>query len=438
MSYGYLTPSGGFTLEFWFQRAAAPATGTAEAMINQQSQNKAVYTSSSPYVNGRQLLIYNHAVTGPGALAYEMYYSSGNLAHSWVDSTSTPGYANDNEWHHVALRLGTDKRTVHLWLDGVIKNQTTLLSVLDWVPGVMSVGGAYAPHLGNFGYFLYNGGLAYVSMWDSALKDVQITDHYAAGSGGSVFYGDDEVARLKRIYSLCGVPTDAQRFDPPVSNLQGLKVAGQNGLQAVKETAHDSGGLVFADGQSVLIYQNRRHRYNRALIARLTENDASAPDIGMEFATDDTKIFNDVRASRPDGGSARLRNIASVNEYGQRVYELKLGITSDDEMRNFGTWIAERYGEDRVRVSGVSLSAESSDLIQYVAETVNIGDRIAFDDLPNNVPDTYMEFIVEGISVSADFKNQTWSVGLELAPADLFDVFQVGVSTLGDGSRIAF
>jgi hypothetical protein len=120
------------------------------------------------------------------------------------------------------------------------------------------------------------------------------------------------------------------------------------------------------------------------------------------------------------------------------VFELKIAVTSDDEMRNAGTWLAERYGEDRVRISGVTLSAESSDEIEELVATVQIGDCVAFDDLPDNAPFTYAEFIVEGISVEANFKDQTWSLGLELSPAELWNVLQVGVSTLGDGSRIAY
>jgi hypothetical protein len=215
-------------------------------------------------------------------------------------------------------------------------------------------------------------------------------------------------------------------------------VAGQNGLVKATETAKDSSGLVFADGQAVMVYHNKRHRYNSPIQVTLTEDTSAAPDVGMECATDDTKVYNDIRASRSYGGSARLRNKASMYEYGQKIYELELSITSDDEMRNAGTWVAERYGEDRLRVSGVTLSAESSDVIEALVATIKIGDRIAFDDLPENVPRNYMEFIVEGISVSADFKAQTWSLGLELSPAELWNVLQVGVSTLGDGSRIAF
>lgn len=436
MSYGYVTPANGFTVDFWFYRAAVPTW--PEVAISQQTQNPAVAWSTSPGINGRQFVVFFSSTNGPGALCLEIRDTAGTVVGSWIDPAATPGYANDSEWHHVALRLGTDKRTVHFWLDGVVKYQTTLLSVLDWVPGVISVGGTYAPHLGNFGTYLYNGGLAFVSAWDTALTDKQILAHHTAGIGGAVYYGDDEVTRLNRLFDYCGVPKNARRLDPATTNLQGLQIAGENGLGKIRDTAKDASGIVFADGQSVMVYQNRRHRYNRPIRMTLTEDDTAAPDIGMEFSTDDTKVFNDVRASRPDGGSARLRNRASEDEYGPKLYELKLGITSDVEMRNAGTWIVERYGEDRVRVSGVSLSAESSDLIQLLAETVNIGDRIAFDDLPNNVPETYCEFIVEGVSVDANFKDQTWWVGLELSPADLWNVFQVGVSTLGDGSRIAY
>lgn len=432
MSYGYLTPAGGFTIELWFNHGSAlPAW--SEALINQQTQNKGIATTTTAAVNGRQLLVYQLAT---GEIRIDWRKEDGTQLLAWTDASTA--YGNDNAWHFLAVRLATDMKTFTVWIDGEKKTTTALSTVLDWKPGTMSIGGAYAAQLGNFGEYLYTGSIAYVAMWDTALLDARIADHYTAGSGGTVFYGDDEVKRLTRLYDYAGVPTNARRFDPAVTILQGTQIAGQNALQSVQDTTKaTAGGLVFADGQSVMVYQNRRHRYNRPVVMSLTEASGSAPDVGMEFTTDDTKVYNDVRASRPYGGSARLRNKASEFEYGPRTYELKLAITSDEEMRNAGTWIAERYGEDRVRVSGVTLSAESSDLIQYLAETISIGDRLAFDDLPDNAPQTYMEFVVEGISVSANFKAETWSLGLELSPAELWDVFQVGVSTLGDGSRIA-
>lgn len=430
MSYGYVTPDGGFTLEIWFKR-----TGTASAsaaLFSQQTQNKQVSGNTNPAVNGRHLLWY--------------LITTGEIWIDWrkEDTTQislfqgTNQYGNDGEWHFAALRMATDKKTWTLFVDGNTEASATLSTAIDWKPGVMTIGAAYAPDLGNFGDYLYSGSFAYAAVWDSALTDSTILNHYTAGNGGTVFYGDDEVARLDRIFDYCGVPVNARSYDDPVTTLQGIQVAGQNGLSKALETASDATGLVFADGQSIMTYQNRRHRYDRPLIATMTERSSSAPDVGMEFTTDDTKVINDVRASRPYGGSARIRNLSSMYEYGQRVYPLELSVTSDDEMRNAGTWLAERYGEDLVRVSGVTMSAESSEAIEELVATISIGDRIAFDDLPDNAPLAYMEFFVEGISVAANFRDQTWSLGLELSPAELYDVMQVGVSTLGDGSHVAF
>lgn len=432
MAYGYLTPLGGFVIEFWFNRTAIPTY--PEAIVSQQSQNPAVAWSADSSINGRQFIIYFDITTG--ALTLEIRNTAGTIVGSFADSSGS--YSTDGEWHFVALRLEGDKKTYQLWIDSEIVYSAALSVALDWVPGVLAVGGTYAPHLSNFGKNLFNGGIAYFAAYNVVRSKARVVEHYTAGSGGSVFYGDDEVTRLQRLYTFAGVPINSQQFEEPVSNLQGLQVAGQNALEKTLATASDATGLVFADGQSVMVYQNRRHRYNRPILLTLTEETSSAPNIGMTFTTDDTKVYNDVRASRPNGGSARLRNRSSEFEYGPHVYDLTLAITSDEEMRNAGSWLAERYGEDKVRIEGVTLAAESSDLIEELVQLVSIGDRIAFDDLPDNAPHTYGEYVVEGISVNADFKAETWSIGLTLSPAELWDVMEVGVSTLGDGSRIAF
>jgi hypothetical protein len=431
MAYGYVTPAGGFTLEIWFKRTGT-ATGS-QALFSQQTQNKSSATNATPAVNGRQLLVY---LITTGEVWVDWRKEDGTQL---VLYQGTNTYGADGEWHHLALKISaSDLRTWKLFVDGAVETSGTLSAAIDWKPGTLTIGAAYAPYLGNFGDYLYSGSLGYAAVWDTEQFDARIIEHYTAGNGGTVYYGDDEVKRLGRIFDFCKVPTNARRFDDPITTLQGIQIAGENGLAKALETATDATGLVFADGQAIMTYHNRRHRYNRAILKTLSEENVSAPDIGMEFATDDTKVYNDVRASRPYGGSARIRNKSSEYEYGRRVYELKLAVTSDDEMRNAGTWLANRYGEDRVRISGVTLSAESSDEIEELVGTIQIGDCIAFDDLPDNAPFTYAEFIVEGISVQASFKDQTWSLGLELSPAELWNVLQVGVSTLGDGSRIAY
>ena len=432
--YGYVTPTGGFTVECWFNRSAQQTY--ANALFGQQTQNQGANWSTVIGLNGRQFLVYLMATTG--ALRVDIRSEAGASLLLWTDDGDPASYGADSAWHFVALRVATDKKTVTCWLDNEKKFTTVMATAIDWKPGAMSFGAQYGPQVGNWGDYYLNGGLAYCAVWNSALTDARVTEHFTAGSGGAVFYGDDEVTRLKRIYGFAGVPVSAQRFDPNVTTLQGLTVAGVDPLAAAQGTASDAGGIVFADGQSTMIYHNRRHRYNRPVRVVLSESLGAAPNVGMEFSTDDTKVYNDIRASRPSGGNARLRNLASEYEYGQRVREVKVAVTTDTEMRNAGSWASERYGEDRVRISGVTLSAESSTLIQEIAETIQIGDCIAFDELPDNAPQTYMEFIVERIELSADFKEHTWKLGLSLSPAELWIVFEVGASTLGDGSRVGY
>lgn len=432
MSYGYVSPAGGFTIELWFNHAVVPTV--SEMLVSQQTQNKSAAWSTVPSINGRQFAIWL-SPSASGAIALEVRSEAGTLLLSYTDTGGS--YSSDNAWHFVCLRMAADGINASLYIDDALTTHP-LSTAIDWNPGALSFGAAYAPHLGNWGDFYFNGGLAYIAVWDTAISDAQIKAHRAAGSGGAVFYGDDEVTRLKRILDYAEVPPNSQRFDPAVTTLQGIGFQNQHPLDLSKTAAADAGGVLFADGQTTIVYQNRRRRYNQTLRATLAESTSSAPEVGMSFSTDDTRVYNDVQASRPNGGSLRIRNTVSQGEYGPKTYTLKPSITSDDELLNAATWIAERYGADRVRISGVTLHAHTSDLIQYLAETVQIGDRIAFDELPDNAPNSYLEYVVEGISVSASLKDQTWSLGLELSPADLWNVFQVGVSTLGDGSLFAY
>lgn len=433
MSYGYVDPVDGFTIELWFQHAAVPTT--SEALVSQQTQNANANWSTVPGINGRQFVIWLSPTTGPGALSLEIRSESGSMLLTYSDTGAS--YAADSRWHFMAFSMDATGAVASLYIDDALTTHPLSMAI-DWQPGALSFGGAYAPHLGNWGDFFFNGGLSYIAVWDEALTDAQIRAHKAAGLGEAAFANDTEVQRLERILSYAGVPPNSQRLDPPVSTLQGAQIANQHPLDLAQSAANAAGGLFFADGQATVVYQNRHYRYGRQLRATLAESTASAPEVGMGFSTDDTKVYNDIQASRPNGGSIRVRNTASQDEYGPKTYTLNLPITSDDELLNAATWVAERYGSDMVRISGVTLQAHTSDLIQYLAETVQIGDRIAFDELPQNAPESYVEYIVEGIGVSASLKDQTWTLSLELSPAELWNVLQVGVSTLGDGSRLAY
>jgi hypothetical protein len=109
-------------------------------------------------------------------------------------------------------------------------------------------------------------------------------------------------------------------------------------------------------------------------------------------------------------------------------------------LQNAVSWVASQYRDSVVRISSVTLRAESSDLIEWVGTGgINLGDHVILDELPPDAaPEVTMEFTVEKIGLSVDIQNKTWLVKLQLTPFYLNKVFQVGLSNLGPTYKIAY
>jgi hypothetical protein len=195
MSFGYLIPTNGFTVEIWFKRDTVPVS--FETLINQRTQATVNWTGAINTV-GRQFVL---EMSSAGALLITVNNESataGTTVISYADASPT-GYGNDNVWHHVAFRLAADKVSWALFLDGVSYATGTASAAVNWNPGLLTIGGQYAPHVGDFGSFIWSKWLAYAVVYNTPLTDNRIFEHYTAGSGGTVYYGDNEVQRLTRI-----------------------------------------------------------------------------------------------------------------------------------------------------------------------------------------------------------------------------------------------
>lgn len=432
--YGYLTPTGGFTIEVWSKRDAVPPGSTYECIASQFTQAAATWTSSLT-TNGRQFFWGFSPTTG--AMYVTASKENGTAVMSWTDP-SPSGYEDDNAWHHFGIRLAANKTTFTMFVDGVPVATATASAAIDWAPGILTLGAIYAPHLGQWGWHMYRQALAYVTVRNAALTDNRILEHYTAASGGTVYYGDNEVQRLNRIFDWTDTPTICRDLDAPLSSLQGIQVSGTNALDALNQTANDAGGYAFADGQTWIQYHNKRHRYNRFSLFTFAESLGSSVEAGIDMITDDERIWNDVRGKRPYGGSYRMRDEVSISEYGRKTHEFSLAITSSEELRNTVGWLLSRYGTKHLRVSGVTVRAESSDLIEEATTgRIEIGDHIVLDELPDWSPLSRMELAVEGMSLDANFRDRTWAMTFNLTPAEFDRVFQIGVSALGSNDKVA-
>lgn len=436
MPYGYVTPSTGFTIEAWFKRDALDAN--AQTIVSQRTQASVNWPTYSIHVQGRQFAV---EISAAGALHVQFLNenNNGTIIGTWTDP-SPGGYGNDNQWHHFALRMSSNKATYAVFIDGEKLVEQNTVFALNWNPGFLTFGAQYSPAVGNWGSFIWNDWLAYLAVYQKPLSDNRIFEHYTAGSGGTVYYGDDEVERLTRIANWAEVPDQAREFEDAVSTLQGIQVDGTNALTAFQDAAASAGGSIFADGQTRLVYHNRRHRYNRWNVITLGESLQSAPEIGITFTVDDENIYNDIRGSRPFGSTIRIVDAVSKSAHGKKTFEFSLSVTNHQELEDATYWIASQYRDPRVRVSEVTFRGESSELIEWVGTGgVTIGDHITLIELPSDAaPESTMEFTVEKISVNVDIKNRIYAVSMALSPYDLNKVFRVGVSHLGSEYKIGY
>lgn len=438
MSFGYVAPTNGFTLEFWMKRDALPAAEVC--IINQRTQSAVNWSMTSTAVGyGRQFYL------GMG--------TSGNLILRFTNEGATTGtdvvifndptpgsYGNDNTWHHFVIRLLDNKLNWAIFIDGVVYASGVASAAINWSPGILTFGATYAPLMTDGGAYVFDKWLAYLAAYDYDIPTERILEHYIAGSGGTVYYGDDEVRRMTRIADWAEVPDQSREFEDALVELQGFQAAGTNALSAFQDTVAAASGLMFADGQSRLVYHNRQHRYNRWNVVTLGESSDSAPEVGITFTIDDSNIYNDVRGERPNGATVRLVDEISKAAHGRKVYSFSIPVTTGEELTNAVAWITSQYRDAVVRVSDISLRAESSALIEWVGTGgITVGDHITLDELPPDAaPEVSMEFTVEKIGLDVDIKNREYIVRLELTPYTFSKVFQVGVSNLGSEWKVAY
>lgn len=438
--YGYVTPVGGFTLEVWSQRTAIASGvgGNAHAAFFAQRTQAPVTWADGE--RGRTLW-WGITASSPFGLWLIVDNEGGTQVVNWSDASPT-GYQNDDQWHHYALTLdAATMKVFKVYLDGELYTTQTASADLGWLPGIMTVAGSLAPGTGIMGANAYDQRMAYAAVFDKELSANKIMEHYTAGSGGTVFYGDTENARLDRLMDWSDVSPAFRQWEDNDTILQGIQLNDTNALDQSQNTAADAGGYLFADGQAIMRKHNRRHRYNRWAEMTLGEaRDSTAPEVGMKFQTYEKYIYNDIRGTRPFGTRVRLENFESEDANGRKVFSIEIAVTEHEELVNAVLWIMSRYGTDSVRITGVRFQAHNSLLLKELAYArVEIGDVLVLDSLPDPAPQNSMDFVIEALDIDADFLGKTWTVEVGLSPHSLNKVFQVcGPGGLGDGSFVGY
>jgi hypothetical protein len=342
---------------------------------------------------------------------------------------------NDDQWHHCAIKdnWNSGSPVATLYLDGVAVtsdisySRTAVLSFSRLIVG------------GNKGGEHLEGAVAHVAGFSSGLADAAVLRHADAGLNGLA--GERSDQRIGRVADYVAIPTADRQLDVGDSLVGQQNMAGRNAIEVMQEVTRTEGGVLFvnpADGK--LTFHNRSRRYNAAVVATLAAASKQVAQ-GLGFPGDDFGMVNDETVTDADGHDARFLDQTSIDEYGLYRASKQVVTDSADDALQIAAWDVGSYGTPRVRTPSVivdirRLEATGPSLIATLL-AATIGNKLRLTGLPSNAPASSVDVLIEGWA--EEITSTTWKIAFNTSPAEVWDVWQLGVaghSELGDTTRL--
>lgn len=394
----------GYTLEMAI-KGTGPVTPAAEILV---VQDESVVLSTST-ISGDQASRVALGVDGSGYLQVVARVAGTNYTRTSATVVGTGSF------QHVALtvtRAGGNS-TPRLYVDGAL----------------VYTGATFPDHAVELNRLLLDGSNAaaygYVAVHKSVLAADRIAEHADALLTG--FTEDTSGERFERLMGYAGLEFDAETG--VTSSVPLMKIDDRNPLTLLQTLNQAEGGLIFEDASGRVAFQGRDHRSKEPLSLTLS---AAAQQIGadLDVTDNDAGLLNDVTAASTEAGIASFRAFDAESDYAYGPYRATATIptTSADEVRGYAEWQVAKRAQELTRISSVSVDVGNmADFDIPALLSVELSDRIALADLPEQAPAASLECFVESITESISFTSYTTTFAL--SPAELFDAWVLDSAT---------
>lgn len=379
-----------FTLEFWFNIAAAP--GAAAALVTLDG-DVAFATQLGPITVGLNTAR-NVTVT----------HEAGTITSSTVAAV--------NSWHHVALTRNFASSGYVLYVDGVNVGSATGNSIIGhW--GQITVGQAT-------GFALYSGNVGQVAVYNTVLSTTRIASHATAGVG---YYGDTTGARIARYLAYAGLTGSDWTLDTGVAVVNTYPQSGKSVLQACQDMATTEGGgaALFVDGTGTVRFVDRRFRKPGAPVMTI---DAVQDLDGSVYspAFDDSTLINTESVDRAaESGvlsTQTYTDLTSQGIYGVLADQATTYTVSDVDAANLAQFDVHSQSTPAFRLPQVATDLMHAENNLYAQlGVVLIGSRIRVTNLAAKAaPISQLDLHAEGWSETPS--TDGYQVVFDASPAD--------------------
>ena len=227
--------------------------------------------------------------------------------------------------------------------------------------------------------------------------------------------------RVGSLLGLAGISAVQFATADTGKTLMPAKAALGSLLTHVRDAEAAEAGFFYVDRNGVVRFRDRHSRWQDSDMttaqATLTQDQFQA----LRVDYDDTKIWNDVRRTRPDGVTQHAVDMSSIGEYGRRISDETLEVISDGEALGRAQLWRDTYAAPVQRPTPVVVRPRSDPVTLFpVVLPLDLLGMVTLTRTPGGVG-TQATFtgLIEGIEhqVTGD----DWVVTLTTSPADVID-----------------
>jgi hypothetical protein len=292
----------------------------------------------------------------------------------------------DGNVHLFAVTLGTDHKTLTLYVDGIPAAFPTVagspLTSLPVNPILVAAGTVFSPSppVREFA----EGGFAYLAYYGSCLSAGRIATHHQAGTVG--FAGERTDQHLTRILSY-RTNSGLGSFDTGLTRVGSQDIDGETFQQALFDCSEAEVGLVYINGLGEPEFRSRSRRFNPP-VALTLDASLSQVDVSTEFKDDMQYVENDVTVTRPGGAAQRVTNPASISTVGVQSASYTLNIDTDQNALNTAQFLCAVGSQEQLSapVVEIDLLTEPSTSVTLGALQLKPFDVIQIINAPTGAP----------------------------------------------------
>lgn len=245
-----------------------------------------------------------------------------------------------------------------------------------------------------YGGALLDGSVSYAALYETALTQPRLLEHYIAGRNG--FYGESIRNRAVRVLKYAGLGDQSASAAMEVTNTPVINQAPATALSLIHDLEVTEQGLFFIDPSGLPTFWNRSHRYTSAVLT--LDSTPGSGNIGngdVQPILDDQRLINDVTTTTGVSTSFRAVDAASVTAngtYQQAITTVGASPTNADETSR---WIVSNHSTALVRIPQIKVDILTQSSMRAAVMAAKLWDRIQFTNLPAGY--VFGDMVIEGI-----------------------------------------